>query len=265
MKKTKILSPILPSSAIKAEYQRVLINLIRDMQASVDYFVKSGFKRVQKEIAEDTVPSALQDSAMDDTQRYINQIRRMYQKKFNALGKKYAPAFVAKIQKNVTTRLRRQLIDQMTVQVRMTPAMRAQLKGITNINVSLIKSIPQEYFKRVEQDVMGTVTEGRNITALTDKLQKTYGVTRNRAYFIAQDQVNKATEIIDREEKKQLGLYTAVWVHSSASRTPRQTHKRMNNKEYDIRKGMYDSSVGRYIQPAELPGCNCFPRTVIKI
>jgi uncharacterized protein with gpF-like domain len=64
--------------------------------------------------------------------------------------------------------------------------------------VSLIKSIPSQYFTNIEGLVMRSVQTGRDLRQLTTDLQEQFGVTRRRAAFIARHQSNKATASMTR-------------------------------------------------------------------
>ena len=87
-------------------------------------------------------------------------------------------------------------------------------------NVSLIKSIASQFHTQVEGMVMRSVTEGRDLSALTKDLQKRFGVTKDRAAFIALDQNNKATSAIQRERQTALGIEEGIWMHSHAGKVP---------------------------------------------
>ena len=79
-----------------------------------------------------------------------------------------------------------------------TPAMRDIIDATVTANVSLIKSIASEYHTEVEGLVMRSVTAGRDLSFLTDELEKRYGITRRRAANIALSQNNLATSALRR-------------------------------------------------------------------
>ncbi|MDB5605134.1 MAG: phage head morphosis protein [Bradyrhizobium sp.] len=102
--------------------------------------------------------------------------------------------------------------------------------------VSLIKSIPSQYFTDVEGLVMRSVQTGRDLGQLTKDLQEQFGVTCRRAAFIARDQNNKATASMTRARQDELGITQAIWVHSGAGKHPRPTHVAMNGTKYDVNR-----------------------------
>lgn len=80
-----------------------------------------------------------------------------------------------------------------SVEFRKTAAMRDVIDATVNANVSLIKSIPSQYFDQVEGAVMRSVQTSRDLAGLVQELERFSGITRRRAAFIALDQNNKAT------------------------------------------------------------------------
>ena len=259
-KQYKLLPPIKPSDKIDREYRNALFALIDQMQKSVEWYCKAAFKPLEKEQAK---LGMLDADPVNNLQRVINEVKKRYIKRFNDLSGKLPKAVVEKIAKEVKRKIKSHLIDIMTVDLRFSKAQKMLLNALTKENVTLIKSIPMEYFKRVEYDIMSTVTEGRDMATLSDKLSKGYGITRRRAIMIAYDQTNKITESFDRAEKIELGLFEAEWKHSHASQVPRQSHLRADGKRYDIRKGCYID--GEYIHPAQKINCNCFSRTILPV
>lgn len=88
----------------------------------------------------------------------------------------------------------------------MTSQMNNALQATIAENVGLIRSIPEKYFTEVEGLVMRSVARGRDLSYLTDELQKRYGITRRRAAFIARDQNNKATSVVQSARQQALGI-----------------------------------------------------------
>jgi SPP1 gp7 family putative phage head morphogenesis protein len=137
------------------------------------------------------------------------------------------------------------------------------MQATINEQVSLIKSIPSQYFTQIEGVVMRSVQTGRDLGQLTKDLQEQFGVTRRRAATIARSQNNIATSSMTRARQDALGITEGTWVHSGAGKHPRPTHVAMSGKRFNLKKGMYDSAVKRWILPAQEPGCRCIWRPVI--
>jgi SPP1 gp7 family putative phage head morphogenesis protein len=150
-----------------------------------------------------------------------------------------------------------------TVRFQMGPAAKEVISATVAENVALIKSIAQRHLSEVEGLVMRSVAAGRDLHGLSEALQHQFGVTKRRAALISRDQNQKATAAINRVRQMELGIKTAVWLHSHAGVTPRPTHVAMNGKTYEIARGMWDSAEKRYVQPGELISCRCSAKPII--
>jgi SPP1 gp7 family putative phage head morphogenesis protein len=239
-------------------YRRKLLDMIDAMHKSVMYWVKVRYRNNEPVIAQDAKTPAVV------LKKTINKLSKKWLKDFDVLSKDLADYFAQDVQKQTDRALKAALKKGgISVNFKMTPAQNDILKATVQANVSLIKSIPQQYLKDVEGAVMRSVQTGRDIGALTKELQKKFGVTRKRAEFIAIDQNNKATSAFQNARQKELGITEAIWMHSHAGKEPRPTHVAMNGKRYNVSDGMYDSAVKEYILPGQLPRCRCTGRSVV--
>jgi SPP1 gp7 family putative phage head morphogenesis protein len=91
-------------------------------------------------------------------------------------------------------------------------------------NVSLIKSIPQEYFKNVTGAVMRSITTGNGIHDLAPEIQKYGKQTQRRAQNIALDQTRKAYNNINKQRLVSIGVKKFEWIHSYGGVSPRKSH-----------------------------------------
>lgn len=132
-------------------------------------------------------------------------------------------------------------------------------------NVDLIKSIPSRYFADVRQIVMRNVSAGRDLKTLALELNDRYNVTTRRAMVIARDQSNKAFEALSRAADFDSGVRYGIWIHVPGRLTVRDSHVKMHGKRFDLKKGLYDSEVGRYVLPGELILCNCTYRPIFDL
>jgi uncharacterized protein with gpF-like domain len=71
------------------------------------------------------------------------------------------------------------------VEWQMSPRVQSILEATIHQNVSLIKSIPEQYLSQVEQAVMRSVQTGRDLKQLQNELMHNFGVAKRRAALIA--------------------------------------------------------------------------------
>jgi len=255
----KILRSVYPNVGVEEEYRRRLVKLIESMHKSVMYWVEIRYRNNEPVIAQDAKTPAVQ------LRMVIGKLRKQWLKRFNDAAYDLAEYFAQDVSDRSDAQMKKILKNAgISVKWKMTPAQKDIMKATVEANVSLIKSIPQEYLKSVEGDVMRSIQVGRDLADLAKSLQKKYGVTKRKAALISRDQNNKATSAFQRARQKELGITQAVWMHSHGGKEPRPTHVAMNGKKYNIDEGMYDADEKAYVFPGQLINCRCTSKSVIQ-
>lgn len=258
MKRTgapKTIPPVRPNAGIRAAYRQKLDALIDEMSASVEYWVKAGYRSNPPEMAQDASPAR-------ELQAIVSKLGKRWQKRFNTAADELATYFATKAIDRSDAALRAILKKSgLSVEFTMTRAANDAYQAVVNENVSLIKSIPSQYFTQIEGSVMRAVQKGGDIGGLVKDLQDQYGVTKRRASLIARDQNAKAVATITRVRQTELGITKAIWLHSAGGKTPRPSHVAYSGKEYDIAKGAFID--GEWILPGEKINCRCCSRSII--
>jgi SPP1 gp7 family putative phage head morphogenesis protein len=257
-KKTdKVLTPVRPNVGIEVAYRKKLQALIAEMDNSVVYWLHAAYRANEPVMAQDRTPA-------DELRDAIRKLAKRWQKNFDEAAPALAEYFAQSVSSRSSGALKAILKKAgFTVEFKMTRAMRDIMAATVGQQVSLIKSIPSQYFTNIEGLVMRSVQTGRDLGQLTKDLQEQFGVTHRRAALIARDQNNKATASMTRARQDELGLNEAIWVHSGGGKHPRPTHVAMHGKKYDVNKGMWDSAVKRWIYPGEEINCRCISRSII--
>lgn len=255
-KRIKTAKPTLPNAGLEAEYRRKLDALIKAMTNDIEKHVESVYGKREDEIVEDASPS----------KQLINLInRRMvrWQKRFDNDAETIARWFVSRSDSTTRAKLGKELAKAsgMTVKFRTTKAVEDVLDSLIAENVSLIKSIPEQYHTGVNSAVMESVRAGRDLGTLTDTLHERYGVTKRRAAMIARDQNNKSTESIGIVRNKSLGITEATWFHRHGSKQPRASHIAANGKTFNLSEGLLID--GEMMFPGQDYNCNCSYKPII--
>ena len=140
-------------------------------------------------------------------------------------------------------------------------------------NVNLIKTIPLQYFfkidKAVEERTRGKMTRG----ALVKRIKELGQITQRRAEMIADDQTAKATQAMMRARCANAGVKMLMWVHRGISMHPRSYHKKMwdghtgkiNGKPNGLNGYVFpigkppvaDLKTGERAYPGQLINCKC--------
>lgn len=204
------------------------------------------------------------DAAPKSLQRSLEKWGAQWIKRFDLMAEKLSLDFAAKNKQATETAMKSAFSKAgFTVPFKPTRASIEAYKVVAAEQVGLIKSIPQQFLSRVQAQVWESVKRGADLKTLSTELEKSYGVTRKRAALIARDQNAKAKATIEAVRHQELGIKQAIWMHSHAGKEPRPTHQKMNNKLYDLAKGMYDVDEGKYVHPGELINCRCTMRPYI--
>ena len=147
-----------------------------------------------------------------------------------------------------------------------SPQKEEVIKALIFDNVTLIKSISDEYFKQITGAVARSIESGGGLKELRDELLSYGAKSVRRADLIAQDQTRKAFTAINKVNFQEAGIKKFKWLHSGGSREPRKYHMEvLNGQIFDIDEGA-PNEAGKtpdYIFPAELPYCRCVMQAVL--
>ena len=258
MKRPPSIRALQPNAGIAAAYRKKLLRLVDEMIDSYRHWVIAAYRKHP--------PSTMaMDAGFDELRKAIEKLGKRWTKQFEKMAWNLGEWFAVSIDKRNHNALR-QILKKggWTVQYQRTRKMNEVMSAIVAENVSLIKTIPQQFHGQVEPMVMRSVAAGRDLGSLTKDLQKTFKVTRKRAAFIARDQNNKATNQLARVRYIGMGLNEAIWMHSHAGKTPRPTHLANHGKTFNVDTGWFDPYERKWILPGYLINCRCTMRPVVK-
>ena len=262
-KQPKVARAVHANRGIESAYRRSLLALIDQMNASVEYWLKAGYRKEPPRMAA-LVEQAQDASPVAHIKRVLADLADRWIKRFDVWAPKIAEAYLQGMFKASDSAMRAALKDAgWTVEFKMTPAVRDAFQASLAENVGLIRSIPEKYLGQVEGIVMRSYSAGRDLHTMVADLKKLYPAVADRAELIARDQSNKANAVVNRARQLELGLTEAIWMHSHAGKTPRPDHVAANGKRYKIAEGCLIS--GQYLQPGEAVNCRCTSRPVLPI
>lgn len=141
-------------------------------------------------------------------------------------------------------------------------------KAVVEENVSLIKSIPQQYFKDITGSVMRSITTGRGLADLVPAIEKYDGQTKRRAKNLALDQTRKAYNSINKQRMQAVGVKQFEWLHSGGGKVPRESHLKISGHIFNF-ASLYaeQEALGVPVSDRGIPGeainCRCTMLPVI--
>lgn len=248
-----VLSSIAPNASVTKWYREQMQGMMDEMRSDL---IQDVVKPMRSEIA--------MDGILDWMGHVIDGLVSRWQDRLDKLSTQVAQELVGKAKTNYDKRLLGILRKRgFTVNFRPTKYMEDQAQIALGENVALIKSIGNEYLDKVRSAVWRSVKNGYDVESLIKQLKEIDGVTDRRAKNIAKDQTAKLNQAFENARAQELGIKEAIWLHSSASKSPRHDHVKAHGTRFEIEKGCYIS--GQYIQPAFLPFCKCRKYLVIDI
>lgn len=266
MRYTRAIQPVRPNRGYEDLYERRLRAWLDALHRSALRWVLAAYRRKPPLIAQDARMSAPPSQPPARALRSVlKRLRAYWMTRFSAAAGELGEHFAQDVGKRSDAALRSILRrNNLSVRFRMPPELRDVMQAAVGENVSLIRTIPEQYLGRVEQAVMRSVARGRDLASLERDLNKIYRLSKRRVRLIARDQNNKATSQLTQARQLGLGIERGVWQHSHAGKEPRPTHVAMSGKEFNIAEGMYDSAEGRNVMPGELINCRCTWRPIVR-
>jgi SPP1 gp7 family putative phage head morphogenesis protein len=260
--KPKVLRAIHANRGVQAKYRKDMQKLIAEMQGSIQYWLAAAYRRSPPRMA--GLVEQAQDAASPalKIKKILAELARRWIKRFDDSAPKIAEAYLLGMFKTTDSAMRQALKEAgFSVEFTMTPAVRDAFNASLAENVGLIRSIPENYLQQVEGIVMRSYSAGRDLQTMTKELKLLYPKASHRAELIARDQSNKANAVVNRARQMELGITEAIWMHSSAGKTPRPDHVAANGKRYNIAEGCKIS--GEFIQPGAEINCRCTSRPIL--
>lgn len=252
-KKSNQLKPVRPNLGVAAAYRRRLEALVDEMFDSSEYWIRAAFRKNPPAIAQDELPAAA-------LKRVMRELAKRWKGRFDEaapeLAKYFAKAASRRSEADLKRILRR---GGFSVKFSMGRAAQDIIAATVAANVSLIKSIPEQFLTQVEGAVMRSVQKGGDLESLVAELRDQHGVTKRRAALIAVDQNRKATAAITRARALDVGITQARWQHSGGGKEPRPTHVKASRDRviYNVAEGWLDPAINKRIWPGTEINCRC--------
>ena len=143
------------------------------------------------------------------------------------------------------------------------------MQAVVSENLALIKSIPQEVLKDMQVALSQGIISG-NQKELIKSLKRIKGVNKDRAVFIARDQIHKAVESFKQVQNTALGIEYYEWLTADDERVSSGIggHAQNNHRifKYGSNEAIISHSAKRgfyYGKPGDRPNCRCIAVGVI--
>ncbi len=143
------------------------------------------------------------------------------------------------------------------------------MNALINENLTLIKSIPQEVLKEMQITLSQGIISG-NQKELIKNLKRIKGVQKDRAVFIARDQIHKAVESFKQVQNTALGIEYYEWLTADDERVSSGLGGHSQNNKRIFKYGSNEAIISwsskrgfYYGKPGDRPNCRCIAVGVI--
>lgn len=256
-------------SATEAWYLKQMLEYIALMEEDINNIMVKELERKEFEYTS--------DGFVEDFSTTLNVLEKRWVLS-SQQASTLASGFVGKLDKTTKTSIETVISSAMGVdvaQIVSSEGLTNTLTSAVNSNVSLIKSIPQQYLDKVRAIVLNETIKGRSAVSMIEQIQEVGKVTKNRARLIARDQSNKINGDITRERQTASGIRAFRW-RTVGDLAVRQTHKDRNGEVFAwkpefVGQKLADGTVLRDPEAAGIgyPGeeiqCRCIAEPIIEL
>lgn len=256
-----------PNRSEQAKYRLQLQTIVKALQDSTQSELFGLLRRLEPEFTQESVTndSVLFMSVKDAYAGEINRaIRRMASRARNITG--LSERIAAEWANGVNNKQRRQFYRAIERSIGVNLNGIVQEPGIADVldskiseNVSLIQSLPDEYYKKINTIVNDLTSRRHPANSIIKELRKAGIQTQKRAKLIARDQTQKLNAAITQSRQEALGIEEYEWQTSGDERV-RDTHRRKNGKIF-----RWDDPPADTGHPGEDIQCRCVALPIINL
>lgn len=258
------------NTALQEKYYKSILTMIKKMRNEVKKEIESFFKTKEaKEFYEEEQKFAQDASIASQAKILTNQLMKKFLGIFNDKSPDLAEKMVNEslnISKTNLGQSLRQLSGGLTISTNfMTGDLSDVVKSIVAENVSLIKTIANNYLFNVQKAVLRSITFGEGLKYLAPQLKKFDGITDRHARNMALDQTRKTYNSINKERMERVGVKKFEWIHSGGGQKPRKDHIEMSGNIYSFDDlPIIDRNTGEKGIPGQAINCRCRMKPVIE-
>lgn len=240
---------------LERSYFRDLKEMIDDMKALVDRLLVPALPSIQRAFAavKPKADHARADDFTDDVERIMASIRENFYREYDDNELRFFAMKAAKRTEEFNAEsFQRQFKAVFGIQMPLVePYLEPTIKGFVKQNVSLIKSIPDTYFNRVENTVLRDVQAGTLTSEIAQEIQTAYDVSESKATLIARDQTAKLNGNLNQMRQTEVGVSKYEWSTSMDERV-RESHAAKEGQVYSWSDPPADTG-----HPGEDYQCRC--------
>ena len=245
--------PLRTPKAPAVKYRRTLDLLVKKLKHDVNTQIVPLLRQLQSEYVTDVYAKTLEEA--------FNSLRRNYVD-INEQAKIVSASFVNGMDTVNKNRFYKSVDKAIGIDLQsvvQNEGLEDILVATTRENVSLIRSIPEEYFKNIESIVFSGTTQGRDATSMISQIIEQGDVSTRRAKLIARDQSSKLNSALNQKRQDNLGIKEYIWRTGGDGRV-RSSHSSKNGKVF-----RWDDPPKDTGHPGQDIQCRCVAQAIINV
>lgn len=261
-KNTKTAAPIKSPKSLEVAYIRALNELGRQLVNSVKAELLPVLKRNQEEYIIDSAARTTDDIGNQLDSIFIRLNRQHAGATIELFARAKAHEVLTKVKRQNQERFAKSFKSAMGVDVQAMIESEALTDFTTQSiakNVQLIKSLPSEYLKDIETIVRNGVINGTRYSEIAKQITASSGSANaklaGRIKTVARNEIQTFNSQLSLRRTTSLGIKKGIF-RTSQDENVRKCHAELNNKEFDLKKGAWSPTCGKYIQPG-ITDINC--------
>lgn len=228
------LRAIKPDRKDELFYKSQLLDLVRRLEEFTRKELIPELQRVEPYRHIGDSVSVRDMSMVEDIRRFIQRMARSFGD-ISGLAARLSQAAVARSLGSVDGKLSAAIKKSIGIDIRgfLTGSGPIQdvVRMYTKANLDLIKSIPEQYFEKLEKALVKNMESGARFEKLISEVERIGGVTESRAALIARDQTSKMNGAFNEVRQRSLGIESYEWQTSGDERV-RDEHVENDGKVF---------------------------------
>lgn len=205
---------------------------------------------------------------------YANVLTRLSNKVSKSLLSRFSNKRIKQLVTNVFSksdkRSRQLFYQSVAKKMGIDPTTLLKRDGMTyDFNALVIETtrwatkLRDETLEMYTANTLRAMTQGASIDSILEQYDELVEKRKNHAQFTARNQISNFNSIMNKTRAQKLGIKKAIWITSKDERV-RHSHQARNGKEFDLEKGLYSSTDGKWLLPGTDYQCRCNYRMIIE-
>lgn len=252
-RKTRKATPVKTAKSPEVKYRKQLLGLTNSLRKDIQSTIIPILRATESQYTNDGYATTLEEA--------FDNLRKLYVE-VTVNAKVVSNSFVNGSNNANKQRFYKSIENAMGVNLQtivQNEGLEDILIATTRENVGLIKSIPDEYFKKIETMVFTGTTQGSKAGPMIKQIMKIGHSTAKRAKLIARDQSSKLNSALNQQRQQNLGIEEYIWRTSGDERV-RDDHRKNNGKTF-----RWDKPPKNTGHPGQDIQCRCVAQAIINI